>query len=83
MKLINKKHESDLLAQIKHIEAGREAEKMEKVREFEEGIKEENRYQEKIKKVCKLMWRRLLCCCSILRHFLLGQPSFSNFRCTS
>ena len=55
MKLINKKHESDLLAQIKHIEAGREAEKMEKVREFEEGIKEENRYQEKIQKVCKLM----------------------------
>nr|CAB3228135.1 coiled-coil domain-containing protein 11-like [Phallusia mammillata] len=50
-KMINKQYESDLLCQIEHEHSNKNAKKDEELREYEEGLKTEARYQERLKNV--------------------------------
>lgn len=49
--MINKQYESDLLSQIEHSQTNRNAQKDEELREYEEGLKTEARYQDRLKNV--------------------------------
>uniref|UniRef100_H2Z3E9 Uncharacterized protein n=1 Tax=Ciona savignyi TaxID=51511 RepID=H2Z3E9_CIOSA len=50
-KKINKDYESDLLCQIDHQKTNKDALKMEELREYNEGLKTEAEYQQRLKNV--------------------------------
>jgi len=52
VKQTNKNYESDLLAQMEHLNSLKMAEKEEEKRQHEEGMKTEAAYQEKLRQVC-------------------------------
>nr|XP_004226085.1 cilia- and flagella-associated protein 53 [Ciona intestinalis] len=50
-KMINKNYESDLLAQIDHQKSKKDERKMEELREYNEGLQTEAKYQQRLKNV--------------------------------